>query len=525
YILTFKKGKQKMVRTYELFARKQGSAERNSFNASDVVYLLMPDRFANGNPKNDNIEGLAEKANRKIDGGRHGGDIQGIIDHLDYLKDLGITAIWSTPLLEDNEPTFSYHGYATSDYYKIDGRYGTNEDYRRLADECHKRGLKLIMDMVPNHCGMAHWWMKDLPAQDWIHQFPTYTQSNFRASSINDPYASENDRMLNSDGWFDRSMPDLNQRNPQMLNYLRQYAIWWTEYAGLDGLRVDTYPYNDKLKIAEWTKGIINEYPNLNMVGECWQHRQSEIAYWQAGTKNYDGYESGLKSVMDFCFHDQVANAFNEDNQGWDQGMVRFYSNLTSDYLYANPLNMFVFTENHDTQRFTTSINSDVKKYKLAYTLLFTTRGIPQVYYGFEIMMGGDKGKGDGDIRRDFPGGWIGDTRNAFIEAGRTSVENEVFNYIRTLLNWRKNNPVVQFGKLKHYVPEDNVYVYFRYDDHKRVMVVLNDKNESKTISTARFSEMLNGYSSGRDILTGNVIKLNEQVTVPGKTGLILELE
>ncbi len=525
YTLTFAKGGKKIVKRYLLSDRKSGSAERKSFDASDVVYLIMPDRFANGNAKNDTKKEETEKANRNDPNGRHGGDIQGIIDHLDYLKNLGITAIWVTPLLEDNQPEVSYHGYATTNYYQIDARYGTNEDYRRLADECHKRGLKLIIDFVTNHCGLSHWWMDDLPSTDWVHQFPQFTRSNFRISTINDPYASQADKKLNSDGWFDTSMPDLNQKNPYLLNYLRQAAIWWVEYAGLDGIRVDTYPYNDREKIAEWTKGIMTEYPNFKMVGECWQHSPSDIAYWQSGSKNYDQYDSGLKSVMDFCFLDQSGRAFNEDKQEWDSGMVDIYSCFACDYLYGNPLNLFVFLENHDTQRFPTVIGNDIKKYKLAYTLLLTTRGIPQVYYGFEIMMGGDKGKGDGDIRRDFPGGWPSDSRNAFTETGRTAIENEVFNYVKALLNWRKNNPVVQFGKMTQFVPENNVYVYFRYNDQKRIMVILNNQAKDQSVSTVRYSEMLTGYSQGVDVLTGKTYPLSDSIAVPAKSGLVLELK
>ncbi|TKG93491.1 alpha-amlyase [Puteibacter caeruleilacunae] len=523
--IVFTKGRKSLTHKYTLKARETGSAERTSFDNSDVIYLLMPDRFANGDTANDSTNDTAEKADRTNQGGRHGGDIQGIIDRLDYLNNMGVTAIWSTPLLEDNEPVFSYHTYACSDYYNIDSRYGTNDLYRTLRDEMHKRDMKLIMDMVPNHCGTAHWWMKDLPMQSWIHQFDEFTRSNFRMATWHDPYASEKDKFLNQNGWFDTSMPDLDQENELLLTYLKQNAVWWVEFAGLDGIRVDTYPYNNKWKAAEWISYIRNEYPNLNIVGECWQHRPSEIAYWQSGVKNPDGFDSQLPAVMDFCLTDQMAEAFNEDEQGWDKGVGRFYLNFVTDHLYADPMNLLIFTSNHDTQRFATLVNNDVDKYKLAYTFLFTTRGIPQVYYGFEIMMGGDKGKGDGDIRRDFPGGWPNDSRDAFTAEGRTNQENQVFNHISKLLNWRKKNPVVQTGKMRHFIPEDNVYVYFRYNDQKKVMVVLNNKPSEKTIQTGRFSEMLQGVSSATDIITGKTYSDIQELTIPAKAGLVLELK
>ncbi len=521
----FSKGRKRLVCKYELKAREKNSAKRTGFDNSDVVYLLMPDRFANGNPENDSTEEMLEKANRTIQGGRHGGDIQGIIDHLDYLQELGITAIWSTPMLVDNEPVYSYHTYACGNYYRIDPRYGSNDDYRQLADECHKRGIKLIMDMVPNHCGTAHWWMKDLPMQSWIHQFPEFTRSNFRMAAWHDPYASAIDKKLNQEGWFDTSMPDLNQENPLLLTYLKQNAIWWVEFAGLDGVRVDTYPYNNKWKAAEWIKAIRDEYPNMNIVGECWQHRPSEIAYWQSGAKNPDGFDSFLPAVMDFTLHDQVGLAFNEDEQGWDKGVARFYLNFVTDYLYNDPYNLFVFLENHDTQRFSTAVNFDLAKYKLGHTFLLTTRGIPQLYYGGEIMMEGDKNKGDGDIRRDFPGGWVSDERDAFTTSGRTDQENEVFNHIKKLLNWRKANPVIHTGKMTHYIPEDNVYVYFRYNEDKKIMIILNNKPVQKDLKTDRYSNMMKGSVSAIDVITGTKYTNLDLISIPAKTGLVLELK
>jgi neopullulanase len=509
--------------SYPLKDRHTGSAERKSFGAQDVVYLIMPDRFSNGDPSNDSMDNLVEKVNRNNKDGRHGGDIQGIINHLDYLQDLGITAIWTTPLLEDNQLTYSYHTYATTNFYKIDGRYGSNEDYARLADECHQHGIKLIMDLVPNHCGSEHWWMKDLPMADWIHQFPEFTRTNYTISTWNDPHASVYDSKLNQDGWFDVTMPDLNQDNHFVLTYFKQFAIYWIEYAGLDGLRVDTYPYNNKLKIAEWTKAILEEYPNLNIMGECWQHRPSEIAYWQSGVKNFDDYDSYLPTVMDFPLNDALMSAFNENVQNWDQGVSRFYNNYVMDYLYADPYSILVFLDNHDMERFSERIGFDLDKYKLAITHLLTTRGIPQLYYGTEIMMGGQKSQGDGDIRRDFPGGWPGDVRNAFTVAGRTSAENEAFNYLKSLLNYRKTNSLLQSGKMIQFIPSGNVYVYFRMDAGKTVMIVLNNSDVQRSFNMEKFEECLQGRRSGKDIMTGNTLDLNN-FRIDGKKALILEL-
>jgi glycosidase len=516
--------KETLTYSYELKDREPNSASRKSYTNADVMYLLFPDRFADGDSANNSVEGMADKLNRGDSFGRHGGDIKGITDHLDYLKDLGVTAIWSTPLLEDNQPSGSYHQYATTNYYKIDPRFGTNDDYKNMVAKCHQNGIKVIMDMIPNHCGSAHMWMKDLPFHDWINGDTVYTQTNYRISTITDPYTSQFDKNLNSDGWFVREMPDMNQRNPYMLTYLKQFAIWWVEFSGLDGIRVDTYPYNDPAKVAEWTKAIRAEYPNINIVGECWQHSVSDVAYWQSGTLNYDGYDSGLPSVMDFNMHDAISAAFNENEQGWDGGVARLWQKLTQDYLYANPSNLVIFTENHDTQRFSTVVGNDVKKYLLGFTYLLTTRGIPQIYYGSEIMMGGDKGKGDGDIRRDMPGGWVGDTRSVFTAAGRTETENQVFNYMKKLIHWRNENPVIHSGRLLHYIPRDNVYTYFRMNAEKTVMVVLNNNAKPMKVDPKFFSEGTTGFTTGNDVISGKTVSLNQPFELEGKTAVVLEL-
>jgi glycosidase len=524
--IVFKSGK-KVISTYNytLNERSKNSAQRKSFDNSDVMYLLFPDRFANGDTSNDNIAGMPDTINRVEQYGRRGGDIQGIIDHLDYLKDLGVSAVWTTPLLEDNQPQGSYHHYATTDFYKVDRRFGTNQEYKAMVDKCHAKGIKVIMDMIPNHCGSAHPWMKDLPFNDWINGGTNYTQTNYRIPTTNDPYVSEYDKNLNFNGWFVSEMPDMNQNNPFMLTYLKQFAIWWVEFSGLDGIRVDTYPYNDPWKAAEWTKAILREFPNLNIVGECWMHTVSEVAYWQRETKNYNGYDSGLPSVMDFNMHDAISVAFNQDEQGWDGGVGQLWHKLTQDYLYANPSNLVVFAENHDTQRFSTVVGNDVKKYKLGMTFLLTTRGIPQLYYGSEILMGGDKGVGDGDIRREMPGGWSDHNRSVFTESGRTATEKEVFNYMKKLITWRNQNPVIHTGKLLHFIPQNNVYTYFRTNDEKTVMVILNNNPKTITIDPQLFKQVTANFAKGTDVISGKTVSMKVPFELEGKTAMVLEIE
>lgn len=527
YKIDFKRNnKIAFSNNYELKQRRQDSHLRKGFDASDVVYLIMPDRFANGNPANDSHPELTEKANRDYPGGRHGGDIQGVINNLDYLHDLGATAIWSTPMLEDNDERYSYHTYAQSDVYRIDPRYGTNEDYKRLAAEMHKRDMKLIMDYVTNHWGAEHWMIKDLPAYDWINQFPGYANSNYRMTTQYDPNVSQIDLKFCVDGWFVRTMPDLNQRNPLVLNYLTQNAIWWIEYADLDGFRVDTYSYNDKEGIAKWTKAIMDEYPNFNIVGEVWMHDQAQISYWQKDSPigAIQSFNSHLPSVMDFTLHDAIMVMFDEEEASWDKGMIKAYENFVNDFLYPDIDNIMVFAGNHDTGRINEIYDGDLDKYKLAMTLVLTTRGTPQIYYGDEIGMRGEKSKGDADIRRDFPGGWQGDQNNAFSQAGRIEMQNSYHAFTKTLLNYRKNKEVLHFGKLLQYLPEDNVYVYFRHNEKERVMVVLNNNPEEKQIDLSRYYEGLAGATSGRNILDSQQVDLTQNLTINGKTPMVIEL-
>jgi neopullulanase len=512
--------------TYELKERRSNSEKREGFSSSDVIYLLMPDRFANGNPKNDNIDSQPEKANRTIDYGRHGGDIKGIQDHLDYIKELGATTIWCTPLQENNYNKYTYHGYAISDFSKIDPRFGSNDEYVDFVSASHQKGLKVIMDMVSNHTGIWAWWMSDLPFEDWIHQFSTYTQTNHKAITIKDIHAANVDKKQMVDGWFDTTMPDLNQQNPYFWTCYIQNSIWWVEYANLDGIRMDTYPYNDRDAMAKWAKAITDEYPHFNIMGESWLYSSQDIAFWQKDAVNSLKYNSQLPTVMDFILQKALSSCFNEHGKPWeDLGMNRLYSAIANDYLYANTNNLLVFAENHDTQRNNYSLNGDLAKFKMSMSFLMTTRGIPQIYYGSEIGMTGNKDKGDGDIRRDFPGGWPGDSINSFTATGRSSVQNDCFNFMSKLLNWRKNKSVIHTGLLTHYVPENDVYVYFRYNENEKIMVILNNNETEQTLKMDRYAESLEQKTSGTDVMTGKTYDLKNNLTLPRESALILELK
>jgi glycosidase len=527
FVFTFKqKGKKTLQQPYSLKNRKAQSAERKGFDSSDVMYLLMPDRFANGNKNNDSTSDTKEKYNRDLPGGRHGGDIEGIIKNLDYIAAIGATTVWSTPLCEDNDAKFSYHTYGQSDVYKIDPRYGTNQDYARLAAELHKRKMKLVMDYVTNHWGIEHWMIKDLPTKDWINQFEKYTQTNHKRTVIHDINASEIDKKVAIDGWFVPSMPDLNLKNPLTLNYLIQNAIWWIEFADLDGFRVDTYNYSDPAGIATWTKAITNEYPNFNIVGEVWMQSQAQMAFWQKDSKvaAIQNYNSNLPSVMDFTLYEATTKAFNEEDAGWDKGMMRFYDNFANDFLYPNPNNILVFAENHDTNRINETYKNDLGKYKMAMSILATVRGIPQIYYGSEIGMAGNKDKGDAAIRQDFPGGWEGDTNNAFTNSGRTAEQKQYFDFTSKLFNWRKSKSAIHTGNMTHYIPENNVYVYFRYNADDTVMVIMNNSNDKKTVATDRFKENIKNFTSGREVISEQIFDITKEVTLEPKSVLILEL-
>lgn len=524
--LSFKKGKFSQKVAYELKERDKGSAQRKGFDPSDVFYLIMPDRFANGDTSNDATPNTLESADRNNPNGRHGGDLAGVISKLDYLQNLGVTTIWPTPLWESNHAKNTYHGYACTDFYKIDPRYGDNPLYKQLAEECHKRGLKLVMDVVPNHCSISHPWTQNPPLKDWIHPSPKASGRTLAISAWNDPYVSEKDFNLNKDGWFSALMPDLNQNNEKVLRYLAQNAIWWIEYAGLDGLRVDTYPYCERSQIAKWTKAITNEYPDLNIVGEVWQPHTASVAYWQKDARNYDGYNSYLPCVMDFPLMDAMQEAFAKDKPNRERLLNKLYGSLAQDYLYAHPDNILTFADNHDTERFATSIGKDIELYKSAMGFLLTTRGIPQLYYGTEIMMNGDtEGIYTSNAnRKEMNGGWQGDNRNVFTSEGRSAEENEVYNYVHKLLNWRKQTPVVQTGMLKHFKPQDGIYVYFRYDDSACVMVAINANDTDKVLDTRRFDEMLESYNSGRNVVSEEVYGQLDSIPLKRKSTQIIEL-
>ena len=516
---------------YELKERKPNSANRDSYTSKDVFYLIMPDRFANGDESNDSVPQLTEKVNRNNRDGRHGGDLKGIINQLDYLKNLGTTTLWLTPVCEDNEPKTTYHGYAQTDLYKIDARYGSNEDYQKLSQELKKRDMKLVMDYVTNHWGASHWLIKDLPTKEWIHWFDGepngFKRSNYKTTTQFDTNASDADKKLALDGWFDSSMPDINQSNPLVLKYITQNAIWWVEYADLDGFRVDTYPYNDKEAMAKWAKAITDEYPKFNIVGESWLYSAAQISAWQKDSKVGEAanYNSQLPSVMDFILYSELPKALKE-KESWNTGMIKLYDVFTSDFLYPDVDNLMVFFENHDTERFNEIFNNNPEAYKMALTLISTVRGIPQIYYGSEIGMRGSKEKlGDGDIRRDFPGGWKGDAQNAFNPATQTKEQKEFYDFTQKILNWRKNKDVIHTGKTKHYAPQDGVYVYFRYNENESVMIVLNNNEKEQTLDVNRFKESLGASTNGYEVLSGKEFSLQSGLVVPAKSSMIIELK
>ncbi len=520
--LVFTVGKKQLNRAFELRARPRNPAAMTGLEPRDLIYLVMPDRFANGNPANDNVAGMREKADRQAPYGRHGGDLAGIQKHLDYIADLGTTALWINPVQENDQPGSSYHGYAITDLYQIDRRLGSNAEYVALVDSCRRRGIKVIMDLVHNHIGLHHWWMTDLPYRDWVHQFSEFTRSNYRATALMDPYASQIDTQLMADGWFDTSMPDLNQKNPQLATYLIQNTIWWIEYAGIEGVRMDTYPYPDRDFMANWSGAVLREYPKFGLVGEVWVPSVGVTAYFLQGTPNRDGFAGTLPGSTDFPLYGATLQALNEGG-GWESGMARLYYTLGQDFLYQRPEKNVLFLDNHDLTRFYTSVGANLAKYKLGVAFLLTTRGIPQVYYGTELLMEGDGGQ-HSEVRKDVPGGWPGDPTSAFTAAGRTAAQNEAFTYLRTLAQWRKGNAAVHSGKLTHFVPDDNVYVYFRHTPTASVMVLLNGDDKAKTVTTARYAERLTGFSSARNVITGEMVKDLSTLALPARAALVLEL-
>ena len=537
YYIVFSKDGQSFKYPYEIAAREAGSAQRPSFTTADMIYLIMPDRFANGDTTNDSTDDTDDKYARNELFGRHGGDIQGIIDHLDYISDLGATAIWCTPLLEDNQPAHSYHGYACTDYYHIDSRFGTNDLFKEYVNKAHEKDIKIIMDIVPNHAGSAHWWMEDTPFADWYHVFDTYTGSNIAFSTNMDPNASKKDLYIQESGWFDRSMVDMNLDNPYVLRYFQQWAIWWVEWSGLDGFRVDTYPYNEKDPMAEWCAAVMNEYPNFNIVGECWTASIPQLAYWQGGNANKDGFNSNLKSVMDFPLHDALRAGLNEDWGGWGQGMVRVYDILSHDFLYHDLSNMMIFPGNHDTDRLGDALRKNPARVKIAMAMMATMRGYPQIFAGDELMFTScDLSMGHGGLRVDFPGGWPGDEMDLFSAEGRAQATKntdgltvpkgqaaDLFNYVSHLFQWRKTKEVIHNGKTMHFITRDNTYGYFRYNDTDVVFVYVNNSPEPKNVPWTYYSEISEGLQGGVDVVTGEPCEVSDATVVPSQSILIVE--
>jgi glycosidase len=519
-----RKGRTVATRDYPLAAREPNSAERQGFGPQDVIYLVMPDRFANGDASNDTVKGMPDGLDRGEPFGRHGGDLQGIVNHLDYVADMGFTQLWLNPVLENAQTSVTYHGYAITDFYKVDPRLGSNESYRQLSAEARKRGIGLIKDVVLNHCGSGHWWMKDLPTPDWFNMGGKFVPTHHVREAVQDPHAAEVDRVDFTDGWFVETMPDMNQRNPYLATYLIQNTLWWVEYAGLSGLRIDTYPYSDRGFLAEWSRRVMEEYPNINVVGEEWSGSPVTVSYWQRGRNPKDGYVSYLPSLFDFPLHEAVLQGLKE-KEDWGTGMRRIYRVLAVDAIYPDPHNLVVFPDNHDVNRMFTVLDDRADLQRMAVAFFLTTRGIPQIFYGTEILMGSPGPKNDGVIRGDFPGGWMGDRRNAFTGAGLTEAERGMQDYTRTLLQWRRTAPAIRDGKLTHFVPFDGVYVYFRHNDAQKVMVILNNNDEARTVETPRFREVLGNATRGVDVVTRQSHDVTGRIEVPARSATILELK
>ena len=520
-IIFNKEGQPKTKYNYTLLKREPDSAGRQGFSPADVIYLITPDRYANGDPGNDSSSQLKEKQNRLKKGGRHGGDIQGIIDHLDYISDMGFTQIWLNPVLENDQHTYSYHGYSTTDYYNIDARFGNNELYKVLSKEAKKRGIGLVMDLILNHIGSEHWWMKDLPTIDWINNDGKFVRSNHIHESVHDPHLTESQRDLFTSGWFVETMPDLNQNYTFLANYLIQNSIWWIEYADLSGFRIDTYPYIDKNFLSIWSKRIATEYPRFNFVGEEWSSNPTMVSYWQKGSNRYDDYDSYIPSMMDFPLQEALVNGL-LGNEDWNSGIVDIYRVISNDFQYGDPHNLVVFAGNHDMKRIYSQLNEQMDLYKMAMTIINTVRGIPQIYYGTEIAM---SSTGDhGALRKDFPGGWPGDKVNAFTGRSLNKKELEAQNFIRKLLNWRKENIAITMGNMIHYPVENGIYVYFRSYNEALVMVIINNNKRSKRIDPNRFNEVIAEKKQGISILDNKVYDLTTKINLPGKGALILEI-
>ena len=549
--LLFQQGKQKKKVNYTLKAREKKGEERYGFSNADVLYMLMPDRFASGRTDNDQIKGLRPYKNDRTQPSlRHGGDLEGIRQHLDYFKELGVTALWFTPVLENDSPDHgtqsTYHGYATTNYYRVDPRFGSNEEYRQLCDEAHAKGIKIVMDMIFNHSGYEHPWTLDMPSKDWLNtpewlspenqakavEMKTmdgaakvndkYLQTSYKLTPVVDPYASKIDLHETVDGWFVPTMPDLNQRNPHVIKYLIQNSIWWIETVGIDGIRMDTYPYADRDAMAQWMKIIGEEYPNFNTVGETWVTEPAYTAAWQKDSKLSEK-NSYLPTVMDFAFYDRINQAKNEETDAWWNGFNRIYNNFVYDYLYPNPSNVMAFLENHDTDRFLGE-GKDTVALKQALALLLTVNRTPQLYYGTEVLMNGTKHITDGNVRKDFPGGFPGDTKNCFTREGRTQAENAMFDWLSRLLHWRQGNDVIIKGKQTQFIPFNGIYVIARQYNGKTVLTILNGNRKQADMQLDRYAEVIGNTTAAKDVITGRTVKLDRKLSLKSRQALILEL-
>ena len=548
--LLFQQGKQKKKVNYTLKAREKKGEERYGFSNADVLYMLMPDRFASGRTDNDQIKGMRPYKNDRTQPSlRHGGDLEGIRQHLDYFKELGVTALWFTPVLENDSPDHgtqsTYHGYATTNYYRVDPRFGSNEEYRQLCDEAHAKGIKIVMDMIFNHSGYEHPWTLDMPSKDWLNtpewlspenqakavEMKTmdgaakvndkYLQTSYKLTPVVDPYASKIDLHETVDGWFVPTMPDLNQRNPHVIKYLIQNSIWWIETVGIDGIRMDTYPYADRDAMAQWMKIIGEEYPNFNTVGETWVTEPAYTAAWQKDSKLSEK-NSYLPTVMDFAFYDRINQAKNEETDAWWNGFNRIYNNFVYDYLYPNPSNVMAFLENHDTDRFLGE-GKDTVALKQALALLLTVNRTPQLYYGTEVLMNGTKHITDGNVRKDFPGGFPGDTKNCFTREGRTQAENAMFDWLSRLLHWRQGNDVIIKGKQTQFIPFNGIYVIARQYQGKTVLTILNGNRKQADMQLDRYAEVIGNTTAAKDVITGRTVKLDKKLSLKSRQTLILE--
>jgi len=508
---------------YELRQKDSAKNRIQGVTNQDLIYQLMPDRFANGDKSNDVVAGMMETAlNRDSMYYRHGGDLQGVINHLDYIKELGATAIWLTPEVENNMPLASYHGYAVTDHYKIDRRFGTNELYKSFIEKAHQNGLKVIKDVVHNHCGIEHWFIKDLPMKNWIHQWPVYTQTTYKDQTIMDPYVASVDKKEMVDGWFVPTMPDFNQANPYVQNYINQNIIWWVQYAGIDGLRLDTYAYNDLEYMSNWAKQIKAEFPNLSIFGETLVNTVVSQAYFTEGNTISQGINTGLPGITDVQIKEAIYDVLN-GKYDWTTGVNRLYTVLSNDFIYKDASRNVTFLDNHDMSRFLSIVGGDMNKYKSGLAMLLTTRGIPQIYYGTEVLMKNFSNP-DGLVRSDFAGGWASDSTNKFLASGRNTQENEAFNYLKTLANYRKNTTALQTGKLMQFVPQNGVYVYFRYDAKKTIMILVNSNDKPSVIKSNRFNERIKGFKTAKNIIDGTAFSILETLEIPATTTLVLEL-